>query len=124
MAYTNSLGFVVDEDEDDPVQPNHKFAVPPPARLPEDKSRKPRWDLVRFGSLNEIAEIMALGEGKHADTHGWAKKTQDDHFASLMRHLSAWRRGEKIDPEFGKPHLSHAFTRLMMLLAMEIGDVP
>lgn len=93
----------------------------------EDKSKKPRWDLIRFRTIGLAAKIMAFGDGKHQDTNGWAKLSIDVHFASMMRHIESWRSGEIYDTGqggSGEHHLSHALCRLMFILAIEIGDVP
>jgi len=87
----------------------------------EDKMKKARWDLVSFRAMELEADVMAFGVGKHEDNgvQKWRNESVDQHFASLMRHISAYRRGEYLDPETGKPHLAHARCRLGFLLEIE-----
>jgi hypothetical protein len=37
------------------------------------------------------------------------------YYSAALRHLAAWREGEKLDPETGLPHLSHALCCLLFM---------
>jgi hypothetical protein len=86
----------------------------------EDKSKKSRWDLLPFSALELAAEVMARGCGIHRNNDGWKEVPIDSHFASLMRHISAWRRGDKYDNVTGLHHMSHAACRVLFILALEL----
>ena len=40
-------------------------------------------------------------------------------FGALMRHMWAWWKGEKADPETGMSHLWHAACCIMFLISYE-----
>lgn len=77
---------------------------------------KPRYDLISPVGLDELAKVYTYGVGKY-DDHNWRKGMKWSRiFASTMRHLWAWLRGEDLDPESGLPHLAHATFGCFALL--------
>jgi len=80
-------------------------------------NKKDRWDLVPIKSMTAVVKVLSFGATKYSD-NSWKKVNNFDerYYASLMRHLAAWRRGEKIDEESGLPHLAHAATCCFFLL--------
>ena len=38
---------------------------------------------------------------------------------ATIRHLTAWRSGERLDPESGLPHLAHAACSVLFMLAID-----
>lgn len=79
---------------------------------------KPRWDLLAYDTLGEMAQVMTEGAKKHG-MRDWEKGVSyNDYFSAAMRHLSAWHNGESID-ESGHNHLAHAMCNLMILFACE-----
>lgn len=77
---------------------------------------KPDWSLLDLKSLEGCVEVLTFGAEKYA-RENW-KKVPDGknrYFAALMRHLTAWQNGEKVDPESGKSHLDHAMCNLYFL---------
>lgn len=77
---------------------------------------KLRFDLIDPFFEKEIAEVLTFGAAKYAPNN-WQNLEDgiDRHYAALLRHLNAWRRGESIDDESGMPHLWHAATNMMFL---------
>lgn len=76
---------------------------------------KVRLDLIPLHLLNSGADVLEYGIGKYAEWN-WAKGMQwNIPYQCLLRHLSAWYRGEDIDAESGKSHLGHAMANLLML---------
>lgn len=76
---------------------------------------KPSFDLIPLLALEDCAQVFGYGKNKYASWN-WAKgMAWSAPFACLLRHLSAWQRGEDIDPESGLPHLGHAMCNLVML---------
>lgn len=78
---------------------------------------KTDWSLVDFSILEEFADVLTFGAKKYAPEN-WKKvpEAKKRYFSALIRHLTAWQRGEKQDPESGKSHLSHALCNIYFLL--------
>lgn len=77
---------------------------------------KTRFDLVPFGAVAEIADVLAFGAAKY-EANNWARGTKwSRYFAAMCRHIFAWWRGEDRDPETGFSHLAHAGCCLLFLL--------
>jgi hypothetical protein len=79
---------------------------------------KPRMDLIEPTMLIALGTILRFGAEKYGDSNWKAGKGQDSMriYASIQRHLVAWRAGENLDEESGKPHLWHVATELMFLI--------
>ncbi|MEO9257050.1 MAG: dATP/dGTP diphosphohydrolase domain-containing protein, partial [Crocinitomicaceae bacterium] len=82
-------------------------------------SNKLRWSLVDFDALEDMVKVLDFGSKKYADNN-WKKglKTTEI-FESIMRHLSAYMRGEEFDLESGLPHTGHILCNAMFLSYME-----
>jgi len=77
---------------------------------------KPRVELVPSALILEAAKVLTFGAQKYG-SHNWTKGLPWlQPYASAMRHLLAWHRGEDLDSESGLPHLAHAIVNLAMLL--------
>ena len=78
---------------------------------------KPMWDLLDLDLIEEVVKVLTFGAKKY-DPYNWQKvpNREERYFAALMRHLTAYRRGEKNDPETGLSHLAHAGCCLMFLM--------
>ena len=79
-------------------------------------TEKDMWELVPFEVLDDLVKVLTYGAKKY-EPNNWQKLAngEERYFAALMRHLSAWRRNELVDPESGLPHLSHALCNLVFL---------
>lgn len=79
---------------------------------------KLRWSLVDFDALEDMVKVLDFGAKKYADNN-WKKglKTTEI-FESMMRHITAYMRGEDIDPESGLPHTGHILCNAMFLSYM------
>lgn len=81
---------------------------------------KPRWDLLPLSAVEPIVVVLTFGAIKYAPGN-WM--TLDDaverYYAAMMRHLAAWRGGERYDPESGLHHLAHAGCCMIFLLWFE-----
>lgn len=76
---------------------------------------KPAFELVPLLALEDCARVFGYGQQKYAPWN-WAKGMPwSAPLGCLLRHLSAWQRGEDNDPESGLPHLGHAMANLVML---------
>lgn len=78
-------------------------------------SGKLRYDLIPPEIDKALAEVLTYGCMKYKE-NSWQGIETKRYYAALIRHLQAWREGEKIDPESGLPHLSHALTNLAFIL--------
>lgn len=98
-------------------------------RCPEFESgvkydaEKLRWDLLDFTQIEKMVDILTSGAKKYSDNN-WKKVEPfiERYFAAMMRHLIAWRKGDKIDSETGKSHLNHAACCLHFLMWKEDED--
>lgn len=78
-----------------------------------------RWELIAFDAIEGIAAILTMGAKKYS-ARNWELGIQYGRvYGAIMRHLSAWWRGENIDSESGRSHLDHAMCELMFLSAYE-----
>lgn len=76
---------------------------------------KNRWDLVPFKYLDELVKVYTEGAKDHGDNR-WQDISSERWFAALMRHITAWRNGQKIDPQYGLHHLAHAMWNCIALM--------
>lgn len=129
------LGLSIPETRASPFAPCHNCACTPCACgvrsidwKPEElglkhDAHKSRYDLIPPDALDAIAQVLTEGAAKYSP-RGWEKGTSwGRYFAACMRHLWAWWRGERLDPESALPHLAHAACCIMFLLAYEARGV-
>jgi hypothetical protein len=72
-------------------------------------------------ALEATVDVLTFGAQKY-ERDNW-KKVPDSkrrYFDALERHVWAWKKGEKLDPESGKHHLAHALCCLMFLYEHDI----
>jgi Domain of unknown function (DUF5664) len=83
-----------------------------------DAFGKNRVDFIPAVSLLKVGECMTSGASKHGPfLPSEDKRSVEDHIAASLRHIYKHQTGEKIDSEFGHPHLVHAAARLLMAVA-------
>ena len=80
-------------------------------------TQKPRFSLLPMKPLMAVVEVLELGARKYAPDN-WKKveNAQERYFDALMRHMIAWKMGEKHDPETGLNHLAHAACSILFML--------
>lgn len=98
-------------------------SISPPEVWPKhgrkDDQAKPRHDLIPPELNDAVARVLTFGAGKYGERN-WEKGMRWGRpFAALMRHLWAWWRGERQDPETGMSHLWHAACCLTFLISYE-----
>jgi hypothetical protein len=78
-------------------------------------SGKVDFSLLPLCTLEDECRVWEYGKRKYA-AWNWAKGMPwSVAFACMMRHMSAWQRGEENDQESGLPHIAHAMCNLRML---------
>lgn len=84
---------------------------------------KPRWDLVPYDAVEEIAKVLTFGATKYGDRNWEGGIKWGRVIGATFRHLTAWAMGQNKDPETGLSHLAHAGCCLLFLLAYEKRNV-
>lgn len=84
---------------------------------------KLRYDLMPAKVLEQVVDVLTYGANKYTtkDSDGadnWHKcpDPNNRYYAAALRHIQAWRQGELLDKESGKPHLAHAICCLTFIL--------
>jgi len=81
------------------------------------EKQKPRWDLMPWEELTEVAKVLTFGAAKYSD-NGW-KEVESPHErykAAAQRHLVAYYTGEAKDEESSLHPLAHAIADLLFLM--------
>jgi hypothetical protein len=81
---------------------------------------KPRLDLLSPAALLLAGQVLSHGAAKYGSDN-WRKVPdgQNRYYAAAMRHLLAWKQGERVDQESGLSHLAHALTCITFLIEFE-----
>jgi hypothetical protein len=92
----------------------------------KDDGGKSDLALVPFDALLEVGHVLGFGARKYQDrSDNWSRVAggRDRYTSALLRHVAAWRLGERNDPETGRHHLAHAVCCGMFLLARELRNI-
>ena len=86
----------------------------------KDDRGKARWSLLPLQSVAAVVGVLEYGATKYAP-HAWmgVPDARTRYFDALVRHLMAWRSGEKVDPESGHTHLAHVACNALFLVWFE-----
>ena len=79
---------------------------------------KEQYDLVDPFALEDMARVLTYGAIKY-DRYNWKNVEEHRYVSALMRHLQAYRKGEKLDDESGISHLAHVMVNAMFLYCFE-----
>lgn len=84
---------------------------------------KPKWHLLSWRALAAVVDVATHGAMLYGE-HNWqlVDRPRDRYFSALMRHLVAWREGERRDQGSGYLHLAHAAWNAIALLHFELED--
>lgn len=85
----------------------------------KDDGGKAPYHLIAPEALHGMAMVLDYGTRKYAPRNWEKGMAWSRCFSAAMRHLWAWWRGERSDPESGMPHLWHAAFCVMALIAYE-----
>ena len=86
----------------------------------KDDKEKNRLDLIEPEFIEGVGRVLTFGANKY-EPNNWQKveNAEDRYYAAALRHLMAWRRGEKTDLESGISHLDHVACNIMFLQHFE-----
>lgn len=86
----------------------------------KDDLEKNRLDLIEPEFIEGVGKVLTFGADKY-EPNNWQKveDAENRYYAAAMRHLMAWRKGEKTDPESGLSHLYHVACNIMFLQHFE-----
>ncbi len=89
----------------------------------KDDKEKNRLDLVEPEFIEGIGEVLTFGANKY-EPNNWqnVEDAENRYYAAALRHLIAWRKGEKTDPESDLSHLDHVACNIMFLKHFERED--
>lgn len=81
---------------------------------------KNRLDLIEPEFIEGIGEVLTFGAKEYGE-NSWqnVENGVNRYYAAAMRHLLAYRKGEKKDPESGLSHLHHVACNIMFLAHWE-----
>ena len=86
----------------------------------KDDVSKLRYDLITLEALEGMAEVLTYGAKKYApNTWQNVEDGYNRHYSALLRHLLAWKSGQRCDSETGYSHMKHVLTNAMFLLYHE-----
>ena len=78
---------------------------------------KDRWDLLPIEEVESVVKVLTFGSKKYDDDNWKHVPEQKKRYDSAMlRHYSAWKRGEVLDPETKLPHLAHLVCCALFLM--------
>lgn len=82
-------------------------------------NEKPQMELLSPFALEQVAAVMTFGAKKYS-ANNWRNGFKYSRLISaVLRHVTAYMKGEAKDPETGLSHLAHACCGLFMLLEFE-----
>lgn len=82
---------------------------------------KLRYNQLPVLSLEELARVFHFGAEKYGDrTYLEVDNLHDRYLSAAMRHLQAYRMGEKLDSESRLHHTAHAAACLMIILEADL----
>ncbi|MFM7011480.1 MAG: dATP/dGTP diphosphohydrolase domain-containing protein [Betaproteobacteria bacterium] len=78
------------------------------------------YTLVPFEGLDEIVKVLMFGARKYArDNWRYVPEAKQRYAAAAFRHMTAFNKGEQVDPETGISHLAHVGCCILFMLALQ-----
>ncbi len=87
-----------------------------PAEGKKYDAGKPRLTLLPWAALTLVARVMGHGAEKYGDNNWLLVEPKERYEDALLRHYTAYKSGELIDPESGHSHLAHMATNALFVL--------
>ena len=81
---------------------------------------KLQWSLVDFTALEPMVRVLMKGAKKYSPENRKKGLSYTSILDSTMRHMTAFKAGENLDPETGEPHTAHMLCNLMFLAWEEL----
>lgn len=87
----------------------------------KDKTNKPRWGLLNFEALGQMAQVLTDNAEKHGGDRAWRQtpNAREQYFDALMRHINQYRQGVTTDPDDGADVLVKIMINAMILFDLE-----
>lgn len=103
--------------EADPIVAYKVVSQERPSQGVKHDSGKPRFSLLPLKQIWDVEAVLEFGAKKY-QFDNWKKvdDSENRYFDAAIRHIFAWRGGEKLDPETNLPHLAHAVCCLLFLM--------
>ncbi len=80
---------------------------------------KPRYSLIPPRAEEEMVKVLTFGAKKYS-ADNWRKVDDPNRYVdAAMRHIAAYRKGEKLDSESNLHHLAHAVCCLAFIVELE-----
>ena len=81
---------------------------------------KPDWSLLDLSIIEGAVDVLTFGAKKYKrDNWKFVPDAHNRYYAALMRHLTAYRKGELFDSDSGLSHIDHAMCNLIFLKWLE-----
>lgn len=79
---------------------------------------KLRWDLLPFEHIEEVVRVLTHGAKKYSgDNWKHVPDPKNRYFAAAMRHITAWRKGERFDADSNNNlHLAAVIANILFLM--------
>lgn len=89
----------------------------------KDDQDKDPWHLAPWDAFKAIVIILNYGAKKY-EPRNWEKGMLWSRlYSALIRHITAWWQGEKLDKETGYSHLWHAGCCICFLISYELRNI-
>jgi len=118
VALAKALGLALMPIADalDPADPKPRDVLAEGYKADHDKLPV---HLLPIDSMEAIARVLQFGAKKYAPRNWEKGMAWSRPYSACVRHLFAWWRGARNDPETGMSHLWHAGCCVMFLIAYE-----
>jgi hypothetical protein len=76
------------------------------------------WTLLPYDTLESVVKVMQLGADKYG-RENWKKVSPERYEKAMLRHITAYLKGEEIDCESGESHLVHAICCQLFIINLK-----
>lgn len=84
---------------------------------------KVQWNLLPWESTEEVVKVLMHGNNRPGrKANDWESKGveyTEECFSAALRHLTAWKKGNKLDKDSELHSLAHAIARLYIIMEIE-----
>lgn len=101
--------------------PLDRMEVPSNPKGQKFDTDKLDWSLLPIEPTEEVIKVLMFGAKKYApDNWKHVEDYERRYYSAAQRHLTAWKKGDKVDEETGLSHLAHALCCILFLLGKEL----